>query len=340
MAEAAGSDVAKTDRGAGAVAERGGVGLILFAMLCFALQDVTVKGIAGDVSLWQLQAVRSAVTVLILTAVWRVFLSRDRLVPRRWRWPFIRAVFMSGAYLFFYASLPLLTLTQAVSAFFVGPLLITLLAALLLGERIGPRRIVAVVAGFGGVLLIVRPGGAEFEAAALLPVAAAVCYALGVVTTRWRCAGESSLSLTMTHNLLYTAIGVGALALVPLLPIGAEARAAWPFIATGWHAASLAVFAAMVATAFTHVGGMMSSIAAYRRDEASRIAPFEYTYLAIMPVFDLVLFAEAPRVETLAGMALIAGSGAFVAWREGRPPRPRMVPRVEDPWTTPDDRAK
>jgi len=325
---------------AGVVRERSGVGLILFAMLCFAVQDATVKAIAADVSLWQLQAIRSAATVAILAFAGRVLLGRQPLLPSRWRWPLIRSGFMAGAYLFFYASLPFLSLTQAVSAFFIGPLLITLLAALILGEKIGPRRLVAVVAGFAGVVLIVRPGAADIQLAAFLPLVAAVCYALGVITTRWRCVGESSLSLTMTHNLLYTGIGLAGLALVPLLPIAVETRADLAFVTTGWHPVGLAVLAAMLATALTHVGGMMSSISAYRRDEASRIAPFEYSYLAIMPAFDLAFWGVEPRVETLAGMALIAGSGAFVAWREGRPARPRVVPRADVPWTTPEDDAK
>ena len=68
----------------------------------------------------------------------------------------------------------------------------------------------------------------------------------------------------------------------------------------------------MVGTAVTHVCGMMSSIQAYRREEASRIAPFEYSYLAIMPVFDLAFWGELPAPQTLAGMALIAVSGMML----------------------------
>jgi len=322
----------------------GGIGLILFAMLCFAVQDASVKAIAGEVSLWQLQTVRSAATLLILAVVARAILGGQTLLPTRWRWPLIRSVVFSGAYLFFYASLPFLTLTQAVSAFFIGPLLITVLAALILGEQIGPRRIVAVIAGFCGVLLIIRPASGEIQLAVLLPLAAAVCYALGVITTRWRCVGESSIALTFTHNILSTVIGLAGIAAVSLLPLDAVTRAALPFIATGWHHAGIAVFAVMVGTAVTHVCGMMSSIQAYRREEASRIAPFEYSYLAIMPVFDLAFWGELPAPQTLAGMALIAVSGAFVARREGRAARPRVAGPAEAaaaaPWTAAGDEGK
>ena len=318
----------------------GATGLIVLAMTSFAIQDTTVKIVADEVSLWQIQFVRSLTTLALLVLLGRTLMRGIRLLPASWRWPLIRAAFMSGAYLCFYASLPLLTLSQAASAFYIGPLLITLFAALLLGERIGPRRIAAVVVGFVGVLFIIRPGGDDMEIAALLPIAAAACYAIGIVMTRWRCAGHSALSLTVTHNLLYTGIGAVGLVVAPLLPLGDATRAAYPFLATGWHSAGLLAMILVTATALTHVIGMMASVGAYRRAEASRIAPFEYVYLAIMPLIDLAVFGSLPRAETLVGMALITGSGAFVAWREGRPARPRIIARAEAPWTGGDEAGR
>ena len=172
---------------------RWSVPLIILAMLAFALQDVAVKLVASDVSIWQMQVVRS---IAVLAMLWLVVASmgrRDELVPNAWRWPILRSLVMTGAYLFFYASLPFLTLAQAGAAFYVGPLLITVFAALLLGEPIGPRRVIAVLVGFVGVLIIVRPGTEGWNPIALAPVAAAACYALGVVMTRWRCRDQPGL---------------------------------------------------------------------------------------------------------------------------------------------------
>jgi hypothetical protein len=75
------------------------------------------------------------------------------------------------------------------------------------------------------------------------------------------------------------------------------------------------------------------SVRAYQIEDASRIAPFEYSYLMLMPIYDVVLWGNWPQPLTLVGMALICGAGVFVAWREGRPPRPQVHPRGEDPWT-------
>ena len=138
-------------------------------------------------------------------------------------------------------------------------------------------------------------------------------------------------ALTFTHNIMYSGIGVLGVLLVPLAPLDQAARDAAPFLLEGWAPLGLVAFALMVATAGTHMVGMLASIGAYKGAEASRIAPFEYSYLAMMPVLDLAIWGVAPSLSTLLGMALIVAAGAFVAWREGRPPRPRVQFRAEGP---------
>lgn len=307
--------------------------LILLAMLAFALQDMVVKLVAEEVSLWQLQTVRSATVVVLLVAVMALAGQTARLRPGRPFWPLVRAGFMAGAYLLFYASLPMLTLSQAAAAFYVGPLFITVLAALLLGEPIGPRRVAAVCLGFLGVLLIVRPWGMEWQPWALMPLGAAFCYAMGIVITRWRCYDRPGLALTLVHNLLYMTIGLVGLALVPLLPLPAAARAEMPFLLSGWLPFGLVALALMLSTAGCHLVGMLSSIRAYQSEQASRLAPFEYSYLAVIPLFDIAVWGVVPEPLTLAGMGLIAGGGVFVAWREGRRARPTVLPQSRPPWT-------
>lgn len=312
------------------------IGLILVAMLGFTAQDVAVKLVAGDISIWQMQLVRSAAVLLLLWLVVRATGKPGELIPKRWFWPVIRAILMAGAYLFFYGALPFVSISQAASAFYIGPLLITVLAAVLLGEPIGPRRILAVLVGFAGVLVIVRPGLDGWTPVTLMPVAAAACYALGMVLTRWRCREEPGFALTFVHNLFYTGLGLAGVALIPLLPVTAETRDAAPFLLTGWLPLTLGPLLILLATAGTHMVGMLCSIAAYRGTEASRIAPFEYSYLIFIPLAELAIWGTLPDGMTLLGMALIFGSGAFVAWREGRPARPRVIFKGEVPWT-PDD---
>lgn len=312
------------------------VAMIITAMACFSVQDVVVKLVASEVSLWQMQAIRSvAVGILLGMAVFALGRTRE-LWPRRLFWPLVRAVLMCGAYLCFYAALPYLDLAKAASAFFIGPLLITVFAALLLGEPIGPRRIIAVVVGFIGVLFIVQPGMEGWKPVAVLPVAAAFCYAFGVVLTRWRCREDPGFALTMVHNLLYALIGVLGLLVIGLVPVSDEVKAANPFLTSGWLPLALPVLFWLLLTACTHIGGVLTSIWAYQRAEASRLAPFEYSYLVMMGAMDYLIWGVLPTEATLAGMLLICGAGGFVAWREGRPARPRIQQNAELPWT-PDE---
>jgi drug/metabolite transporter (DMT)-like permease len=249
------------------------------------------------------------------------------------RWPLVRGGFMCGSYLCFYASLPLLPLSQAAATFFTGPLFITVFAALMLGEPIGPRRVVAVVVGFAGVLCIVRPGAEGWQAVALLPLLSAISYAAGITITRWRCRDESNYALSAVHNTVYIAVGALGVLLVPLLPWASATRIGWPFLTEGWLPLTAYALGLMVFTAATHLIGVLCSVRAYQIEDASRIAPFEYSYLLLMPIYDVVLWGNWPQPLTLIGMALICGAGVFVAWREGRPPRPQVHPRGEDPWT-------
>lgn len=315
------------------------VGLVLLAMLAFSTQDVAVKLVAPEVSLWQLQAVRSTATLVFLVLLATALGKRARLRPLSLRWPLVRAGFMCGSYLFFYASLPLLPLTQAATLFFTGPLFITVLAALLLGEPIGPRRVLAVLVGFAGVLCIVRPGTENWTPVALMPVLAALCYAAGIVITRWRCRDQPNFALSLIHNTLFVAVGALGILVVPLLPWGAETRFSWPFLTEGWRPLSLFALGLMVFTAATHLVGVLSSVRAYQSEDASRIAPFEYSYLFIMALYDVLLWGHVPLPTTLVGMGLISLGGVFVAWREGRPARPQVHPRGEEPWTPDATRA-
>ncbi|MBY8976548.1 DMT family transporter [Rhodobacteraceae bacterium NNCM2] len=314
----------------------GAVGLVLIAMTAFSFQDIAVKMVVGEVSLWQLMFVRSTATLGLMVVIVAIMGKGTSLIPKRWGWPLIRAGIMCGAYLLFYASLSELTVTIAAATFFTGPLFITLLAALILSEPIGPRRIAAVVIGFVGVIVIIRPGTEDLKIAAFLPLGAALCYALGNIITRWRCREEANFALSLVHNLLYANIGMLGVLILPIIQPSAESVANFPFLLSDWKTASGLAVALMLLTAGTHLLGILCIVTAYQNEDASRIAPFEYTYLVIIPVLEFAIWGLVPDQWTMIGMSLIMLAGVFVAWREGRPVRPRVQTTGNDPWTAGD----
>lgn len=316
--------------------ERLAPAMALGAMLMFSIQDLATKLVSDSVSIWQMQFVRSLFVVTFVATAAVLIAGAGNLRPSRFGWPMLRSGFMILSYLFFYGSLPHLTLSAAAAALFTGPLFISVLAWLVLGERLGPRRVVAIVVGLIGVVVIVRPGSDAMQPAALLPVAAAACYALGIIVTRARCRDEPVLGLTLLHNLLYAAVGAIGMLAVSLLPIGAGLREQWPFFATGWRPIEGWVLAILAATAITHVVGVVAITRAYQTSETSRIAPLEYSYLLYAPLWDVAFWGRAPDGATIGGMALIAAAGGFVAWREGRPARPTMPSDGEESWDRKD----
>lgn len=309
------------------------ISLVLVAMVFWSTQDVLVKFTADQVSLWQMQIIRSgAILFMIFGILWGLGRRQD-FTPVRWRWPFVRALFMCTAYLAFYASLPYISLAKAASAFFISPILITVLAAVFLGEGIGPRRLIAVFVGFAGVLCIVQPGLDGWTPVTLLPVGAAGCYAAGVILTRWRCREDPGFSLTMVNGLVNGAVGLLVLLLLPVLQIPEDMRAEHVFVLSGWFDLAPLLLGLVLLTAVTHIVGALASVTAYQIGEASRLAPFEYVYLVFMGLFGYAIWGTVPEPGTMIGMALICGSGGFIAWREGRPPRPRVQQNAEIPWT-------
>jgi len=190
-----------------------------------------------------------------------------------------------------------------------------LFAALFLGERIGPRRIAALTLGFSGVLVTAQPWNEVFNWAVLFPLSGAVAYAFGVMVTRGKCSDESALSLQIVHHSLFGLLSLIGLALVIVLPIEEGLRSKFPFLLNGWTSFGAVVALLILWNAIGNFVGALMLTLAYQKNEASGIAPLEYSYLAIAPILDFALWRTLPTASTLLGIALVASAGIFIAIR-------------------------
>ncbi len=273
-----------------------GIGLYLVAVFAFAMMDVVAKLLLVRhdpiMVVWARYASQGAWAVLILS---------PRLVSvARTSQPglqILRSVLPFGATMFFFSALQALPLAEAVAIFEIAPLLITALAFLFLGEKIGPRRWAGVGIGFLGALIIVRPGSDVFSVASLLPMAAATCFAGYAVATRLLNAGESAWT-----SFLWTAV-IGALLASLLLPFG------WS--TPDWRDA-------LVMSLFGLLGGagQLLMIMALRHAPASVVAPFNYTGLVYSAFWGFMVFSELPDAWTWVGASVIVSAGLYVWWRE------------------------
>ena len=193
--------------------------------------------------------------------------------------------------------LSLLPLAELSAILQLTPLLMTVLAIPILGERVGPRRLVAVLIGLAGALAIVRPGGDLWQASSLVPVGASMCFALYQLVTRLGTRND-----TTTTNMIYTPLA-GAIATSIAVP--------WVWVtpdAMGWLL--------LVATGVLGGGNQFLVIKAMQAATAATVAPFIYTTLVWAIIMGYLVFDAFPDAWTLLGAGLIVASGLYVARRE------------------------
>lgn len=292
-----------------------GSSLVLGAVFLLGLQDGLIKLANPEVSLWQFQLLRSAINLSLLFLLSRVVWGTTPPLPKRTWAVALRSLFLVGAMMLFFGGIPFLTLAEIAAGLYVFPLFASILAALLLGERLGLRRVLAVGAGFAGTLLILKPGTDSFSLVGLMPVCAGLCYAGQILTTRRLCRDESPITLALGVAITYLTVGTAGVALFSWLDAGALAIE-WPYLFTGWHSFLPWVLAIIVSCSFLNLTANLFLAKAYQSAEASWLAPFDYTYMVFATFWGFVFWGHIPDALTFLGMAMIAGAGAFVTWRE------------------------
>jgi drug/metabolite transporter (DMT)-like permease len=209
-----------------------------------------------------------------------------------------------------------LPLADVESLRFSGPLMITALSVVMLGEKVGPHRWLALVAGFAGVLLIVRPGAATFDMGSIFILISVLFYALNVMLTRKLRITDSSATMAYFSSLVYL---VAAFVLAPLPVVVGELPGAHPSIAflfRPWVVPALVDGVIMLGLGLVWAGGMYCMARAYSLALASVAAPFEYLSLPINVMWGLVFWQEIPTWTTVAGAFLTLSSGLYVLYRE------------------------
>jgi len=202
-----------------------------------------------------------------------------------------------------------LTLADVEAIRFSAPLMITLLSVLMLGEKVSPRQWVVLIVGFMGVLLIVKPGSATFNAGSLFILMSVLFYALNIIITRKLRTTDSSATMAYYSSLVYL---VAAGVLSPLAIVVGERPEAHPSIAFlfhTWTRPTLVDWVILSGLGLVWAGGMYFIARAYSAAPASVVAPFEYLSLPINVMWGLIIWHEIPTWMTFAGALLTLSSG-------------------------------
>src|SRR5215216_2796284 len=293
-----------------------GVGFLVLAMLILSLQNIAVKWIGGNYSVLEIVTIRSVTALPFALLFYRVEGRRGLPTTQQYKLEYWRGVFLFLSYTTYMMGLAALTLADIESIRFSGPLMITILSVLMLGEQVGPRQWVALIGGFMGVLLIVKPGSATFNAGSLFILVSVVFYALNVMATRKLRTTDSSATMAYYSSLVYL---VAACVLSPLAIVVGERPNAHPSIAFLFHAWTMPTLLDWVIIAglgLVWAGGMYFIARAYSAAPASVVAPFEYSSLPINVMWGLLIWHELPTWTTLAGALLTLSSGMYVLFQE------------------------
>ena len=290
-----------------------GIALILGSVLMMSFADALVKLVSADITIWQLFAVRSIVAVPLLLGITRI--KRESLRLHAVGWSCVRSGLLVLTWLAFYASLPVLTLSVAAVAVYTNPIITALLSAQVLGERVTRRQWVGVLLGFAGVVVILQPGSDAFSWYTLLPLLAAVCYALAMVLTRSKCQIEAPLALGLNLQVGFLLTGLVGLTIGACLDLDATTAAKMPFLLGDWSPLDADALGLLVGLGVMSAVYFVGVARAYQIAPPSVIATFDYAYLVWAALWGFLLFAEIPGPATVAGMALITSAGLLVAVR-------------------------
>ncbi len=293
-----------------------GVGLLILALLIISVQSIAVKWIGGDYSALEIVAVRSLIALPCTLLFYRYEGQRGLPITRQPKLEYLRGVFLFLSYTTFMMGLAALPLADIEAIRFSGPLMITLLFVVILGEKVGPRRWLALFIGFIGVLLIVRPGSATFDLGSIFILISVLFYALMVVLTRKLQTDDSSATMAYYSSLVYL---VAALVFTPLPGIVRGTSNVHPsiaFLIRAWSMPTLIDWGIMAGLGLIWAGWMYFLSRAYSMAQASVLAPFEYLSLPINIMWGFLIWNEIPTLMTLAGAFLTLFSGLYVLFRE------------------------
>ncbi|HSH43165.1 MAG TPA: DMT family transporter, partial [Arenicellales bacterium] len=303
-----------------------GIVFIILGMVCISMNDALIKFLSDSYPLHQIVFIRSVIGILVSLVIVRFEGGLGILRTNRPGLHLLRGMLLVTANLTFFMALAAMPIAEATAIFFVAPLFITLLSIPILKDHVGSRRIAAAIVGFCGVLVMLRPGESEDAPGLLvylLPVAAALCYALFQLLTR-KLGGISKASAMAVYiQGLFIVVGLA------FFVVAGDGRFAdgvsdnsLVFLLRAWNwpdERDLLLFIAL--------GGLSTGIAyalsqAYRSASAATVAPFEYVAMPMAALWGFLIWNEAPDLRAVAGMTLILGSGLYVLAREQRRKQP------------------
>jgi drug/metabolite transporter (DMT)-like permease len=283
-----------------------GVGLMLAGVGLFALNDALGKWLLTTYSVGELLLIRSLSALLLLAPfIWREGPTAFTAAPR----PLLqvaRAILSTLEVAMFFWAVSYLPLADTVTFYLAGPIYVTALSVLLLGERVGWRRWTAVLVGFGGVLLALRPSAATVTLPALIALGGSISFAFLMIATRLL--RDTANTVLVTSQITGTLIFGGLWA---------------PFV---WVTPTLGDLLLLSTFGVVSIVALACVNYSLKLAPASVVAPYQYTLIVWAIALGYLVFGEVPDAIMLTGAAIIIAAGLFIFWREQARARQPTLP--------------
>jgi drug/metabolite transporter (DMT)-like permease len=289
-----------------------GIGLMLTGVLLFSINDAVGKWLVSTYSVGQLLLIRSATTLLLLGPfIWRAGKAAFTGAPRPGL-QILRIVFSTLDVAMFFWAVSTMPLADTITFYLAGPIYVTALSVLLLGERVGWRRWTAVLFGFAGVIIALRPSTASFTLPALIALGGSVSHAVLLIITRMLKDTDDTVLMTAQY---FGSLSFG-LAVGPLT----------------WVAPKAFDLMFMSGFAVVSIVAMFCVNRSLKLSAASVVAPYQYSMIVWSVLLGYWVFGDVPDATTVIGAGIIVCSGLYIFWREQAAAREiTLAPSSETP---------
>ncbi len=282
------------------------------------MQDAIVKGLSGGYPVHQLLFIRCLVSLPLMVAFIAYDAGFGSLLPPSLGRVVVRGLVLATAYLAFVLAIAALPIADVVSVYFTMPFFVAGLAGPLLGERVPLYRWLAIVAGFIGVLIMIRPGSGVLEPAALLALYSAFGYAVGQMMGRPLSQRVRPVVQAFWQNIVYLAVALVLAAIFREVGADQGLHKSLDFLARPWIVPAAGDWPVLIAMGVLGAVSMPMFSSAYKYADANFVAPFEYTAMIWAVTFGFIFWGDIPGWSTAAGGGVVVTAGLYMLWQDGR----------------------
>ena len=271
--------------------------LNISAWMLLPFMDGLAKFLSQEIHFLQVVWGRYFFMALLSLVITFLFFRQHLKWPNNFPIQLIRSFFLFLSTIFFFYAISIISLSEALTLMFVYPVIATILSSIILKEKVGPRRWVAVIIGFIGVLFVIRPGFNEINLATIMALGTGVCYAFYIISTRKLSSIDNPLM-----TLIFTGLS-GAIAISLIVPFF-------------WSWMSITEWILLITLAAIGTLAHLLLILSLKYAEASKLAPLAYSEIIMNSIIGYYFFGDFPDRWVWIGLVIIIASGVYISFRE------------------------